>query len=95
MLSKITSKTVREHFRSCALSLPGYRCLPFHPTDRMPAKIVIVNASDTSRLKDVMADDYEWRSFWSSSANLVCHEVSGDHWTCLGPALELVVGAAQ
>lgn len=95
MLKKITSSTIREHFRSCALTLPGYRCIAFSETDRKPGEVVVVNASDASKLKNVMADEQEWRSFWSSSANLTCHEVKGDHWTCLEPALEHVVGSAQ
>ncbi len=51
MLKRIKSNTVREHFRSCALSLPDYRCQAFQTTDRLPAKILIVNASDDSKLK--------------------------------------------
>ncbi|SPO31980.1 related to polyketide synthase [Ustilago trichophora] len=95
MLSRITSNTVREHFRSCALSLPEYRCLALQTTDRKPAKVMVVNATDHSKLKGVMANEQDWRSFWSTSANLVFHEVSGDHWTHLAPALDLVIASAQ
>ncbi|KAJ1018548.1 hypothetical protein NDA16_004830 [Ustilago loliicola] len=91
MLNKIASNTVREHFRSCALSLPEYRCQPFQATDRKPGNVVIVNATDSSKLEGVMANVHEWRSFWSDSAKLVCEVVKGDHWTCLEPALNLVV----
>ncbi|SPO31866.1 related to polyketide synthase [Ustilago trichophora] len=95
MLSRITSNTVREHFRSCALSLPEYRCLAFQATDRKPAKVMVVNATDHSKLKGVMANEQDWQSFWSTSTSLVFHEVSGDHWTCLAPALDLVIASAQ
>ncbi|SJX66640.1 related to polyketide synthase [Sporisorium reilianum f. sp. reilianum] len=95
MLKRITSKTVREHFRSCALSLPEYRCLAPQASDRQPGKVVVVNASDDSKLKSVMANEHEWRSFWPSSAKVEFHEVRGDHWTCLEPALSLVVRGVQ
>ncbi|EST06961.1 Acyl transferase [Kalmanozyma brasiliensis GHG001] len=95
MLKKISSNTIREHFRSCALSLPEYRCQAFQATDRLPGKIMIVNATDDSKLKGVMANEEEWRSFWSSSAKVGYCEVRGDHWTCLKPALDLVVRSAQ
>lgn len=95
MLNKITSTTVREHFRSCALSLPEYRCQPFQPSDRMPGSVVVVNASDSSKLQGVMADMHEWRTFWSDSAKLVYEKVNGDHWTCLETALNLVISHAR
>ncbi|CDW98808.1 hypothetical protein [Sporisorium scitamineum] len=95
MLRRITSNTVREHFRSCALSLPEYRCLAPQASDRQPEKVMVVNAADDSKLKGVMANEQEWRSFWPSTAKVGFHEVSGDHWTCLGPALSLVVRGAQ
>lgn len=95
MLKRITSTTVREHFRSCALSLPEYRCLAPQAADRQPGKVMIVNASDDSKLKGVMASEQEWRSFWPTTAKIEFDHVSGDHWTCLEPALSLVVRGAQ
>lgn len=94
MLGRITSATVREHFRSCALSLPGYRCLAFAENDAKPAKITVVNAAHDSGLKPVMASEPEWRTFWSDTAHLAWHQVAGDHWTCLEPALRLIVESA-
>ncbi|SAM86458.1 related to polyketide synthase [Ustilago bromivora] len=95
MLKKIRSSTVREHFRSCALSLPEYRCQPLQAADRKPSKVVVINAADSSKLEGVMADKSQWRSFWSDSARLVCEVVTGDHWTCLEAALNLVVSQAK
>ena len=95
MLNKITSNTVREHFRSCALSLPEFRCLPFQATDRKPDKVLVANAADHSKLEGVMANEHDWRSFWSDSTDVAFRHVSGDHWTCLAPALDLVVSMAR
>ncbi|GAC94989.1 polyketide synthase [Pseudozyma hubeiensis SY62] len=95
MLKPITSNTVREHFRSCALSLPDYRCLGLQPSERLPGKVVIVNARAESRLKGVIATEGDWRAFWLRSNNVSFHEVDGDHWSCLRPALELIVRSAQ
>ncbi|SNX88100.1 related to polyketide synthase [Melanopsichium pennsylvanicum] len=94
ILKKITSNTIREHFKSCALSLPEYRCSAFQATDRKPRTVFIANATGNSKLKGVMANEREWRCFWSTTANLELHEVNGDHWTCLESALHLVVNSA-
>lgn len=95
MLKPITSNTVREHFRSCALSLPEYRCLALQAADRLPDRVTIVNAKEDSKLKGVIATESEWRSFWRNSGNIRFYEVDGDHWSCLKPALDLVVRSAQ
>ena len=95
MLKRITSNTVREHFRACALSTYEYRCVLPQASDRQPGKVVVVNAMDDSKLKGVMANEREWRSFWPSTVKVEFREVDGDHWSCLEPALRLVISHAQ
>ncbi|PWY98393.1 hypothetical protein BCV70DRAFT_220814 [Testicularia cyperi] len=91
MLDRIKPSSVREHFRSCALSLPGYRSLRFESAAAKPDTVAIFSATDNTAMEGLMASEQDWRAFWSASARLEFRKIYGDHWTCVRPALDAIV----
>ncbi|PWN50156.1 ketoacyl-synt-domain-containing protein [Violaceomyces palustris] len=98
LLSQFSSNTVKDHFRSCALSLPGHRLSPFEISDKLPMKLVCINAADQSKLPGIMGSESDWRRFFTGgdgggqggTLNMEFAEVQGDHWTCVPDALDVL-----